>query len=65
MPKKDTGTQTSPVLGLGKWFEQQIKYRGGYLTRCRRMRKQVLDELTQELHVRHARSSETLERRTS
>ena len=57
MPQKDTGPHTLPIPGLRRGIEQQAQHRGNYLTRCRCMRQQVLDELTQQLHARPLRSS--------
>ena len=56
MPRNDTGTESFPVAGLRHWIERQVQHRGDYLTRCRCVRKQVLDELTQKLSVRAVRS---------
>ena len=64
MPRNDTGTQAFPVLGLRHWIEQQLQHRGDHLTRCRCMRKQVLDEITQKLSAHPVRGSDRPERRT-
>jgi hypothetical protein len=61
MPKKDTGTQSLPVLGL----EQQVQYRATRRARCRCTRQQVLDKLTQRLCAGAVPSIDGLKRRTS